>query len=101
DGATVLVKDRDSTYELEPMSRNHSLDYIDPADDRLVVSESFLNDNLVYRVLNDQDTKGYNRRIKDKVDPAIGWVLSCPLHVEFEKPRGIICCYGSKVFFKR
>jgi len=99
EGKEALIKDRRFFFEQEKLPGNYSMDCAFPAEDELVICNSFNRDNLIYQELPATHVTKYNERIVDRVDPAVAWVLACPLHVQGRKPLGVICCFGSKLLF--
>ena len=95
----ALVKDRRFAIDQEIMSRNYSLDYAFPRSDKLVICEAFKDDALKYRELTEKDVALYGAKLNEKVDPAIRWVLACPIHSPNNKPLGVICAFGSQQAF--
>jgi len=99
-GRFALVKDRRFFYEREHMPSNYSLDTVYPDEDKLIICEAFNQNTIMYREVSSAMVHSYNQRIKNKVDPAIHWVLACPLHVADGPPMGILCAFGARPFFK-
>lgn len=95
-GKTVLRKDRTALYEVEVLPRNFTLDIVYPDTDELVICDAFNRDQLVYEKLPASHPERYNENLKDKVDPAISWVLACPMHAIQGEPAGVICAFGAR-----
>jgi hypothetical protein len=99
DGRFALVKDRRFYFEGDYLPSNYSMDVAYPDEDKLVICEAFNQDTIIYRDMDEAVTPKYNRRIQNRVDPQIRWVLACPLHVSESHPLGILCVFGSRSFF--
>jgi hypothetical protein len=97
-GRYALMKERRFYYEREHMPSNFSLDVVYPDEDNLVICDAYNRNTFAYKTFEGAAAHQYNPRLQGKVDPAIHWVLACPLHIDNKPPLGVLCAFGAKPF---
>lgn len=98
DGRVVLWKRRDLGTNFEPFPGGQTLDYADPDSDDLAICDAYKSNSVVF--VNVKSDHTYNKRIDNRVDRGIGWVMGIPIHHVNHAPLGVICAFGTEPPFK-